>query len=436
MILVLNLPFTKKIIRRYSCSYYAQGFLYPPQELLRVATIIKTKREVYFIDAVAENKTIDNIIKFIKDHKVNTVITLPGIEFINEDYDTIKTIEKATGTKFVIINYLANIYKEKFKEIVLGRDFEEKIFQSLEGNFLENLKKLQNKELKLNPNRIKYVDRSFINPNHYHELFAKGKTGFLYYSFGCPFNCNYCIRSYDIHGSIKRRKEYVFEELKMLYKEGYKNIRFLDDNITLDKRFLEDLNKFLKKEKIRFNFYGLSRIDLLDNEKIKLLREINFKRLYLGLETLNPQLQKYYNKNIDVSNIEKVFNELKRNKIERGTWIIYNPLFETKQDIIKTARRIRNITTFANISVLTPYPNTPFFDKEKNKISFNLMPFKSKINKRFNTKDIERTFFREYLKNPKNIFTYLKYATMFPKTTIEILKGLAFKDKKEREDFI
>ena len=87
--LVINLPYQSKIIRKFSCSYFARGFLYPPVELVRLSTIIEENGipgdEVIFYDAVAENHDEDSCIEKIKNIQPDYVFTMTSVDFISSE---------------------------------------------------------------------------------------------------------------------------------------------------------------------------------------------------------------------------------------------------------------------------------------------------------------------------------------------------------------
>ena len=112
----LNLPYPKKIIRRYISSYYAPNFLLPPYELLSLATIIK-KREiensVLFIDAIAENKNLTAVLNEINLFRPEILITFLGHFSIEKDLVTINKIKKTfPKIKIIAAGFLATIFPE------------------------------------------------------------------------------------------------------------------------------------------------------------------------------------------------------------------------------------------------------------------------------------------------------------------------------------
>ncbi|MFW6025223.1 MAG: B12-binding domain-containing radical SAM protein [Candidatus Woesearchaeota archaeon] len=429
-ILVLNLPSKKKVIRRYNCSYHANGFYYPNQELLRAATILKKKHNVHYIDSQVnpEISDIKSITHFIDKNNISLVISMFSLEFINSDYEKIKNIKEKTDINVVGIGYILSLYPNRYPEvdIILDNFFEEKLYDSLSGkNLLEELRKNKDKQYKRNPDIIKRVDRSFINSKDYSELFSHGKTAFLYFGFGCPYKCNYCISAYNLNQYNLRNKEYIFNELRYLHKKNYKNVRILDDNFNINIDFLKDLNRFLMKNDFKFNFYALSRTDRLDKNLIDIYSQLNVKRLYVGLESLNESLLDYYNKNGDYLKLKENFSYLKNKNIEIGLWLLFNSLNETKNTFLSQIPRLRKLKPdFINLSILKPYPNTLFYKKNKSKINLDSNPenltFKDKYVKIRNPALFELITLIKFYSHPIMFFKFLKMFFMYPITFFKL----------------
>ncbi len=472
-ILVLNLPFYRPIIRRYSCSYYGIGFLYPPIELLRVATIIeKFYKRPKFIDAIAERKKIDEIANFIFKNKITHIITLLGIDFLAEDLRTLNALRSILKVKYeydvkiIAINYILstllkiksqkeindnriikgknkiieemirNLEKYKMPDFILDRNFEDAIYRWLNNNDEFYLTPDAYEELSFNPDIIEHEDYSFIDLKRYNELFTHGKTGFMYFGFGCPFNCIYCIRAYDIHGYKKRKSDNIKKELIYMKKLGVKNIRVLDDNVTIDLKMLNQIAEFLEEKNIKFNFYGLSRIDLINEKSVKILKRLNFKRLYLGLETFSQTMQKFYHKNIDVNmkHLREKTKLLRKAKIEFGFWLLYHPLKDNEKVIKEMIKKIKIINPdYVNLSLLTPYLGTKLFEIDNEYIV--IKDLKTEY-KNINPK-LEYLFFRSLLFYPPLILKRIKTILKYPLQSFEIIRELLLPSKRKiRDDFI
>lgn len=114
-------------------------------------------------------------------------------------------------------------------------------------------------------------------------------------SRGCPYNCRFCGRI--VRGSVRRRSvESVIKELKELKKQEYENIFIADDYFITNKKWVAAFCRTVKREKLKFNFFFQTRIDNFDKESAKALREVGAQYISFGIESVNPDVLRFYNK--------------------------------------------------------------------------------------------------------------------------------------------
>lgn len=456
-VFLLNLPYRRNIIRKYSCSYYANGFLYPPMELIRVANIIQkyalVTHEILFTDAIAEHKNLKKCLLEIENFEPDIIITITSVDFINEEYRDICTIKKRSNAKLICIGYLPDLFPLRFNvpDLNLGKDFEgviHKAFADFTGTkpeeLLNCLKSHKSQPPEFNPDVLESIDFSFVNQRNYNEFQTRGKTAFTYFSFGCPYQCTFCIRTYNLDTVYLRNQEYIFEELLVYHKQGISNIRILDDNIPLKRSFLIALRDFMKEQNLCFRFYGLSRIDLLDEETIILLKEIGFHRILIGLETINTVLQEEYHKNIRIS-FQEICNRIRFlhvQKIKTAIFILFNPLKEGRNDVRNTLKFLKQLPVdFASMSQIVPYPGTDFFNNNKDEIEFQLIPtYESTLKTPVKTisKSDEYLFFLSfYVFNKLRLFKTISWFFKYPAQSFRIFMNFSrylFVKSDERKD--
>jgi radical SAM superfamily enzyme YgiQ (UPF0313 family) len=102
---------------------------------------------------------------------------------------------------------------------------------------------------------------------------------------GCPFNCDFCLVS-KIFGRQMRFRDIdnVVEEIKNL---PSKYIFFVDDNLTINKRYAHDLMKRLKP--LGISWACMASIDVADDETLlKEMAEAGCFNILIGFESLNP----------------------------------------------------------------------------------------------------------------------------------------------------
>lgn len=117
------------------------------------------------------------------------------------------------------------------------------------------------------------------------------------YSRGCPFNCEFCD-IIELYGRKPRTKstEQFLKELDYIRKLGYSGwIDIVDDNFIGNKRnikkMLPDLNSWSAKHKYPFFFSTEASMNLGDDLKLlKLMQDVDFRYVFMGIETPDPEL--------------------------------------------------------------------------------------------------------------------------------------------------
>jgi len=119
------------------CSYNSPTFLFPPYELMQLASCVREWNgiDVVFLDAVAEEKNEDEVISFIADSKPGMIVSLIGIESIESDLAVIDRLKAVYSDKgFVIFGYYPTIFAReifnKSKVDVILRNEPEKSFSA------------------------------------------------------------------------------------------------------------------------------------------------------------------------------------------------------------------------------------------------------------------------------------------------------------------
>lgn len=126
---------------------------------------------------------------------------------------------------------------------------------------------------------------SLIDINNYYAMM-------LQFSRGCPFNCEFC----DIvvmNGRVPRTKttKQVISEFQTIYDLGYRGFFFIvDDNFIGNKikvkELLRELILWQKERNYPFDLLTEASLNLAEDlELLNLMRDANFKNVFLGIET-------------------------------------------------------------------------------------------------------------------------------------------------------
>ncbi|MFH0986182.1 MAG: cobalamin-dependent protein [Candidatus Omnitrophota bacterium] len=189
----------------------------------------------------------------------------------------------------------------------------------------------------------------------------------VYTSRGCPKRCVYCAAHNVWHNRwVARSSANVLDEVEYLVKEhGIREIHFLDDNISVDrKRFAEICQGILdRKLNIRWACPTGLAIWTLDAEVLALMKKAGCYKVCFGMESGHPDTQQFIRKGLD---LEKADDAIKIAS-SLGFWIqstfIIGFPYETREQIQTTIRyAIGTYSDFVNFLLLTPYPGTDVYE--------------------------------------------------------------------------
>ena len=230
-----------------------------------------------------------------------------------------------------------------------------------------------------NRERIEDIDQLPL-PKRYYEYMSKSKNfqivyppssqqksiAQMIYSRGCPHSCIFCS-SNNMWGkkTFWRKPEIVLDEIELLHNEyGTNAVCFHDLTFNLDKnRVLEICHEFIKRN-LPVHWFGLFRLDNLDNDILLALKEAKCSKLTIGFES----------DNIVSDNLKNNFSLSKNDYLESLNYADKIGLLIRALLIIgfpnDTEKKIRNYNNFLRsvpideirITFITPFPGTKIWD--------------------------------------------------------------------------
>lgn len=248
------------------------------------------------------------------------------------------------------------------------------------GKTIDNIKNLwikkDNKIIK-NPLRLLISNLDDL-PFPDYDLFGYGKvlarnnyTATFMAGRGCPFNCTYCcnhaLRSiYQGKGQYVRYKsvEYILQEIESITERyDVKRIAFDDDTFTLSSRWTKE---FCEKYSKRFdlNFSGNARVDVINKEKLLMLKNAGCDYIHFGIESGSEWLRKNVLKR-DITNeqIIKAFKNAHELGMKTYSYSMVGIPFETPEMIQETINLNKLISPdMIQVSVFYPYPHTELWE--------------------------------------------------------------------------
>lgn len=212
-----------------------------------------------------------------------------------------------------------------------------------------------------------FLAKSQLDQNGFFEAF-------LYSSWGCPFGCFYCFRSIKSNKvrffSVKRfydEIEYLLDNFKI------KSFFVIDDVFVADiKRLTELISEFERRKKLNkaleaIQLRIMTRPEFLAKDTIAVLNMINVSWIQIGLQTVNPLLQKYMTRTMPV----EIFKDIFKNMHKLGIKIHLDVIMGLPGDTIEYFKKTVDFALTLNpasmqIKQLYLIPGTHFFNQQKN----------------------------------------------------------------------
>jgi radical SAM superfamily enzyme YgiQ (UPF0313 family) len=188
-------------------------------------------------------------------------------------------------------------------------------------------------------------------------------------SRGCPHDCEFCAGSKLLGQGFRQKSvELVVREIEKI-KENWQSpfIEFADDNTFVDKRWSKDFLKALIPLEIKW--FTETDISIAEDEQLlKLMYQSGCYQLLIGLESTNKDsldgIEKHNWKLKQRDKYLENINRIQSNGITvNGCFIVgldgdTPDIFEEIRDFIERSKLLE-----AQVTVLTPYPGTPLYDR-------------------------------------------------------------------------
>lgn len=307
-----------------------------------------------------------------------------GISSVSQNYNIAEKyarLSKEKGKKVLVggvhISLLPQSLSKNMDIGIIGEG--EKTIVDLFKNNFENLSKINGIVYRNNGEIVHTKPRELLTdldmvPYPARDLLEIKKHTFMFTSRGCPYKCIFCSSSRFWHKVRFHSAKYVVDEIRMLiddYRVNY--IELFDDLFIADKKRLRKIVRLIKQENIDMRFACSARANMIDEEIMKLLKEINTQKIVLGLESGNQRILTYL-KGIDKKSTVTVKDNYNAVRLANKYGILVNAGVvigspdETRKEILDTLRMVKTVgLNYFEPYILTPLPGTPIWELAKKK---------------------------------------------------------------------
>ncbi|MFH1648860.1 MAG: radical SAM protein [Patescibacteria group bacterium] len=187
-------------------------------------------------------------------------------------------------------------------------------------------------------------------------------------SRGCPYSCSYCfnsfIREMRCGSSVivrQRSVDNVIEELQYAKRKyNIKNVFFIDDSFTTDKKWITEFSKKYKK-KVLLPFTCLANPQYIDKDIARLLKSAGCTFIQIGIQSLHRPISLYIlNRAVTNKVITQAIKDLK----DVGIMVQVDHMFGIPSDTVENQEEAvlyynENRPGLVSVFWLIYYPKTP-----------------------------------------------------------------------------
>jgi len=399
-VLLLNLPNAEKITRRYMCSYVSPESLLPPIELISIGAVARAWKgcQVTLIDAIAERIDLTEVAVRVKDLAPDIIVSITGFECFEEDVDALRSLKQTfPQITFILFGHFATLFPtetlthSQADYIVLGEpelvfsDLLDALLGTSPVGLVQGLALFSESGIVIqgqgnrvpDPNTLPMPAYDLLpNASSYYEPLMARPYGMIQSARGCPYQCNYCVKSY---GSklTELTPERIVEEIrewKRLY--GVRSIRFIDDTFTINRKRVLSICEQIIAANLGITWACLSRTDNLDRELLIAMKDAGCTRIYFGMESGSQRMLDIYRKQVNIDEAKRTFHLCNEVGIESAAFFMSGHPDETEDDFMETVHFARTAKlNFASFNPLTPYPGTSMFNLMASGIDFSIYPY-------------------------------------------------------------
>ena len=461
-VLLVNLPHHERVQRRWVASYYAPNFLIPPVELMGLAPLLRQRlgAEVALVDAVAEDLISAQIIDRHRRFAPDLVVALSGFRILNEDLAELGHLRDGLGCLSAIFGYLPSqapevVVQHPGVDFVLRGEPEETLLalvEALSGGRdpagIPGLAMLADGQPFVGPDRPRITDLDALPPpdhglvdlSRYNESFVPRPIGVVTSTRGCPYDCSFCVRAYGRKLTVRSWRS-LAEEIEGLVRLGVRNVRFMDDTFTVQRQRVEKLCAWLAEHHPDVRWTALTRLDRVDRELAATMARGGCRRLYVGIESGEPERLEAWGKGISVEQIEAGAAAARAAGIELSGFFIVGAPDETEDEVRRSADFAARLKLdFVIVTRLQYWPGTRLTAGEDGTIRFALDGSEPGVGPEHDASlyRLERLFYRRFYARPGYVLNRLPGLMRTPGDTLRsvVELGRYLLDRQPERDFI
>jgi anaerobic magnesium-protoporphyrin IX monomethyl ester cyclase len=213
---------------------------------------------------------------------------------------------------------------------------------------------------------LPFPDRNILDFQGYYtgwgywQIPAAGQITSMLSSRGCPGHCTFCTRlPAELSRWRPRSPENVLQELRLLSRQGYDLVIFMDENLTVSAPRIDQLCRLIIQANLpmRFAFEGF--LEHLPDSTLDLMRQAGFDLAFVGVESGSDPQRRRYRKPSSARAVAQGISRARRHHFLIHAFLLIGGPGETQADLENTRNFLAEAQPhLINVNAIKVHPGT------------------------------------------------------------------------------
>ena len=286
-----------------------------------------------------------------------SVVTLFGGPHVS--FDWANTLKDYPGTDIVVIGEAEQTLSE-LVPVLKNRES----WKDIKGiAYLEdgNIKKTEERPLMDDIEDLPLPSRHLLPMSRYQAL---GFPVSIITSRGCPNKCIFCLGRKMVGFKVRHRSTaHVVDEIQDILTYGIDFINIADDLFTANKKRVVEFCEELKKRQLKFQWSAFARVNTVDYETLKIMKEAGCHAVSFGIESGNTDMLTRVRKGITLDQARKAVTACKEAGVTAHASFLAGLPGESLQSMEDSDRFSKELDILYGYHFLAPFPGTTVREK-------------------------------------------------------------------------
>lgn len=328
-----------------------------PQTSLAMLASVFPDDNCKIIDCIAENISYYSLFNMMQEFKPDWVVFNPISSTITHDC-IVAHYGKSLGAKTVAVSPHTKALREesleRFKSLDYAVDYT-KGGTEPEYNLRELIKGISAQGTSFE--QLPPARQDLLPIRRYSLPFIGQGYTFVVTSRGCPWKCIYCRQTVMNESKVRYRPvSTVIEEIS---RYNLRNIAFHADTATMNKKWIMEFCREVKKLPFKVRIVTNSRVDTVEPDMLREMKSAGFWMICYGIESGNNRVLEMNKKEATVEQAKRAVKMAKQAGLKVWGYFMLGMYGDTRRSMEETIRlSLSERFDIVNFAISAPYPGT------------------------------------------------------------------------------